>query len=56
MSIFVFNFFIEISSIFLYYNNDIIESGILFDNNSNGDHIERWITVINMFDKYKRGV
>ena len=38
------------------YNNDIIESGILFDNNSNGDHIERWITVINMFDKYKRGV
>lgn len=36
-------------------NNSIEEEGILFDNNSNGEHLYRWITAINKFNKNKKG-
>lgn len=36
-------------------NENIEGSGILFDINSNGDHLPKWITAINMFNKMKKG-
>lgn len=36
--------------------NKIIEAeGILLDNNNNGDHLYKWVTAINMYNKYLRG-
>lgn len=36
-------------------NKLIEEDGILLDNNSNGDHIYKWVTAINMYNKYLKG-
>lgn len=36
-------------------NNTIEEEGILLDNNSNGDHLSKWYTAINRYNKYLRG-
>lgn len=36
--------------------NDLIESeGVLFDNNSNGEHLYKWVTAINKYNKYLKG-
>ena len=36
-------------------NNTIEEEGILLDNNSNGDHLSKWYTAINRYNKYLKG-
>lgn len=36
-------------------NNIIDRSGILLDNNSNGDHLYKWVTAINKYHKYIKG-
>ena len=36
-------------------NNTIEEEGILLDNNSNGDHLYKWCTAINQYNKYLKG-